>query len=339
MLRHGATWLIVALLAVLGPVAAQAPLPAEGVRAVEVRATPVAGFDVRDESLRRFGKLEFRGGLVLTSPDKDFGGLSAMHIAPDGRAFVAATDRGNWFRAEITYAGERPAAIAKAEMAPMLGGDGRPLARRRWYDTESMAADGGTLYVGIERVNRIVRFNYGKHGLTARAAPVALPAAVGKLPNNKGIEGLAFVPRGRPLGGTLIAFAERALDAAGDHTAFLIGGPSPGSFTLRRHRDFDVSDAALIPDGDLLVLERRFTWVEGVGIRIRRVPLTHIRPGAAVEGEILLTADMGYQIDNMEALAVHRAAGATILTLMSDDNFSAIQRTLLLQFSLAGNGG
>ena len=34
---------------------------------------------------------------------------------------------------------------------------------------------------------------------------------------------------------------------------------------------------------------------------------------------------------------MHRdASGETILTLMSDDNFSLLQRTLLLQFALVG---
>jgi hypothetical protein len=38
----------------------------------------------------------------------------------------------------------------------------------------------------------------------------------------------------------------------------------------------------------------------------------------------------------MEGLSVHRAAGGEIvLTLVSDDNFSVVQRTLLLQFTLA----
>jgi hypothetical protein len=37
----------------------------------------------------------------------------------------------------------------------------------------------------------------------------------------------------------------------------------------------------------------------------------------------------------MEGIAVHRnAQGETIITLVSDDNFSAIQRNLLLQFAL-----
>jgi hypothetical protein len=44
---------------------------------------------------------------------------------------------------------------------------------------------------------------------------------------------------------------------------------------------------------------------------------------------------MGYQIDNMEGAATHRTAtGDFVLTLVSDDNFSPVQRTLLLQFPL-----
>lgn len=334
MPRHRATWLLVALLAVLGPAAGQAPQPDEGVRRIEVRAEPIPSFLVRDASVRRFGQLEFRGGLALTSPDKAFGGFSSIHVYPDGGQFVAVSDRANWMRGEIRYEGERPAGIANVMIAPMLGPAGKPMARSRWYDTESVTADGGTLYVGLERVHRIVRFDYGTHGLTARAQPIAVPPAFAKLPSNKSIEGLVFVPRGRPLGGTLIAFAERGLDADGNHTGFLIGGPQPGSFAVLRYRDFDISDAALLPSGDLLLLERRFTWVEGVGVRIRRIPLAQIKPGALVDGPEIFSADMAHQVDNMEGIAVHQRGGESLLTLISDDNFSAIQRTLLLQFTL-----
>jgi hypothetical protein len=55
-----------------------------------------------------------------------------------------------------------------------------------------------------------------------------------------------------------------------------------------------------------------------------------------VDGPVLFDVDLGYEIDNMEGLSVHRSAGGeTVLTLISDDNFSAVQRTLLLQFTLA----
>ena len=55
-----------------------------------------------------------------------------------------------------------------------------------------------------------------------------------------------------------------------------------------------------------------------------------------VDGPVLFDVDLGYEIDNMEGLSVHRSAGGeVVLTLISDDNFSAVQRTLLLQFTLA----
>jgi hypothetical protein len=72
-------------------------------------------------------------------------------------------------------------------------------------------------------------------------------------------------------------------------------------------------------------------------MRLRRIPLASLKDGALVDGPVLAAADMGYQIDNMEGIGVHRTPGGeTVLTLVSDDNFSPIQRTLLLQFTLVG---
>jgi hypothetical protein len=336
----GAAIALIAVLAVALPAGAErvlkkgaAPPPAP--EAIEIQAQPIPAFDHREPDRRRFGKLDFRGGLVLTSKFKEFGGLSSLNMAPDGANFLSASDRGWWLRGRITYAGTRPTGIAAAEMAPMLGPDGRTLASRRWYDTEAMARDGNTIYVGIERVHRIVRFDFGKDGLLARGRPIEVPAAFRSFPSNGSVEALAFVPRGVPLGGSLIAIAERGRDRNGDHLAFLIGGPRPGPFTIKRRNDYDVSDATTLPSGDLIVLERKFGWTTGLFIRIRRVAIAEIAPGALVDGPVLLEADLGYQIDNMEGISVHRSGSETVLTMISDDNFSVLQRTMLLQFSLA----
>jgi len=303
---------------------------------IEIRARAITAFEPRDPSRQRFGQLMFRGGLELTSPYKEFGGVSAIRVRPDGAHFLALTDFGRWLRGRIVYDGERPAGIADAEMAPILGGDGKPLAARRWYDTESIAEDGGTLYVGIERVHQIVRLDYGRLGLAARGVPIAVPPAFKQLPSNGSLEALEFVPKGLPLAGTLIALSERGYDQNGDLQAWLIGGPTPGAFAVKRSDEFDISDCALLPPADLLILERRYSLLRGVAMRIRRVALADIKPGALVDGPQLIFADLGYEIDNMEGLSVHRTArGETVLTLVSDDNFSAVQRTILLQFTLA----
>ncbi|MBV9971103.1 MAG: esterase-like activity of phytase family protein, partial [Xanthobacteraceae bacterium] len=234
------------------------------------------------------------------------------------------------------YERGRPVGIDDAEMAPVLGPDGRPLAARGWWDTESLADQDGTFFVGIERVNRIVRFDFAKLGVRARASVVATPPGISTLPNNRGLEALAIAPRGTRLAGTLIAFSERGLDAAGNLKAFLIGGPTPGDFTVKRLDDFDISDCTVLPGGDILLLERRFSLLRGgIAMRLRRLRLADIKPAALVDGPVLFEADMGYQIDNMEGISTHRTeAGDLILTMVSDDNFSFLQRTILLQFKL-----
>jgi hypothetical protein len=320
--------------------AAQTPPRVDPSVSIDLRVQRLSAFEIREPARRQFGHLEFRGGLVLRSTYRQFGGISALRVAADGTRFVAASDKGWWLRGRIVYDGTRPVDIVDAEMAPMLAADGRPISARGWYDTEAIAEDDGTLYVALERVHRIIRFNYGRDGLLARGQPITVPPAFRSLPSNRGIEALVLVPKGLPLAGTLIAISERGLDKAGNVNAFLIGGPAPGHFEIRRRSDYDIGDAALLPDGDLLLLERKFSWTAGLNVRLRRIALTDIKAAALVDGPVLLDADLGYEIDNMEGLSVHRgAAGQIVLTLVSDDNFSMLQRTLLLQFVLGEDRG
>ena len=304
---------------------------------IEIDAAPVESFDTRDASRVRFGQLEFRGGLVLTSSEPAFGGISSLSMEPDGAHFLAVTDQGSWLRGRVVYRDGRPAGIADAEMAPILGADGNPLAARHWFDSESLTlgAD-GMVYVGIERVEKIVRFDLRRDGLAARGQPIAVPDDFKTFTHNKSLECLAAPPKGAPHAGSLIAVTEHSLDADGNHRSFVLRGKQFTRFSVQRSDDFDVSDCA-ITGADLLLLERRIGPLISAAIRIRKMPLAAIKDGALVDGAVLLQADLGYQIDNMEGLGVHRnAQGETILTLISDDNFSPIQRNLLLQFALVG---
>jgi hypothetical protein len=302
---------------------------------IEVNARPIASFDPSDRSQVRFGALEYRSGLVLTSSFRGFGGLSGLRLDAKGERFISFSDKGNWFTGRIVYRGREMTGLAEVEAAPMLGPDGKPITARGWFDSESIALDGSFVYIGLERVNQVLRFDFSKGFTRARAEVVPLPPAAKKLPFNKGLEALVFVPKGLPLAGTLIAMSERGLDPQGNLIAFLVGGPTPGQFSLRRTNDFDVSDAVLLPSGDLLVLERKFSWRSGLAIRIRRVALKSVAPNAVVDGPAIFEADLGREIDNMEGIDAHvTPEGDTVLTMISDDNFSFLQRTLLLQFTL-----
>jgi hypothetical protein len=283
----------------------------------------------------RFGALEYRSGLILTSGFRGFGGLSGLRVDARGERFISISDKGSWFTGRIVYRGREMTGLDDVGAAPMLGSDGQPITARGWFDSESIALDGRFVYIGLERVNQLLRFDFSKGFTRARGEVVALPPAAKKLPFNKGLEALVMVPKGFALAGTLIALSERGLDPAGNLIAFLVGGPTPGQFSVRRTDNFDISDAVLLPSGDLLVLERKFSLLEGVGIRIRRIALKSVAPGAVVDGPSIFDADLNQEIDNMEGIDAHvTPEGETVLTMVSDDNFSMIQRTLLLQFKL-----
>lgn len=341
MLKLNRRWLVggalfAVLLVAAGTFAIAAALKyAAAPTRIAVQAQPIASFDNRDPTRVRFGELEFRGGLALTSNFEAFGGISGLHMEPDGARFLAVTDNGSWLRGRIVYEKGRPAGVADAEMAPVLGSDGKPLAASGWFDMESLAELDGHFYIGIERVEQIIRLDVARNGFAARGEPIAVPPDFKKFPKNKSLECLAAAPKTSALAGNLIVITEKSLDAAGNIHSFLINGDKVERFTVKRSDDFDVTDCTMLSPSELLILERRYSPARGVAMRIRRVPLTALKPGALIDGKIMIEADMGFQVDNMEGIAVHRNAdGETIITLVSDDNFSVVQRNLLLQFAL-----
>lgn len=301
-------------------------------RPVVVQARPFTRFAALTGA-GRFGALDFVGGLDLSCEDPRFGGWSALSVTAQGD-LLSLSDRGTWLSARLEMEQGRPAGLASAVIAPALGPDGRALGASRRFDTESLALVGGLAYVGIERVHEVLRFDLAGEGLAARGQPIPMPPEVKTLSPNKGLEALGLVPRG-PLAGRLIAIAEQSTPGGDTPTRGFVLTGGFAEFLVSRSDDFDVSDLAFLPGGDLLLLERSFSLLTGVRMRIRRVPAGAIRPGALLDGPVLIQAGLAHHIDNMEGLSVHRAPdGAAVLTLISDDNFSALQKTVLLQFRL-----
>src|SRR5436189_5674249 len=183
---------------------------------IEVNARPLPSFDTRDRARVRFDSLKYRSGLILTSPFRGFGGLSGLRLDKRGERFIAISDKGGWFTGRIVYKGREMVGIDDVEASPILGPDGKPITSRGWFDTESLALDGSLVYVGLERVNQVLRFDFTRGFTRAPGEVVPLPTAARKLPFNKGLEALVVVPKGFALAGTLIAISERGLDTSGN---------------------------------------------------------------------------------------------------------------------------
>jgi len=320
----------------VGPARAQRPGASAGPVRIEVRGYPFDHFSVADRGRRRFGDLTFRGGVELQSGHDAFGGFSGLWRSPDGGEIVAITDAAQWLTAKPATADGRLSGLTDATMAPALARNGRPLRRTRSYDTEGLTVAGGIAYLAVERSHEVMRLDWAKHGFAARAQNLPVPPQVKEIPRNKGLEGIGMAPPRSPLAGALVAVAERAAwDEGAPTRGFILTGPKTGVFAITRSGDYETTDLAFLPGGDMLLLERRFSLLRGVAARIRRLAAGAIAPGATLDGPVIFEADGAYQVDNMEGIALHRdPEGATIVTLISDNNFSVLQRTLLLEFKL-----
>lgn len=341
--RDAGVALLLALALVLGLAAPAGP---NGARAqqwfwpVEIGAAPITAFRIGSEETR-FGELEFLGGLVLTSPDGSFGSLSGLDIGGDGR-LLAVTDTGLWFSATLAEADGIPLGLADARMAPILGRDGTPVATKEDADAEGLRVterDGRPVaLVVFERNHRLVGFSLDQLPGGPQQRIAMPPHHFGD--GNQGIEAVAVAPVAGPLAGAIVLVSETA--TARGIPGFVLDGPREGAFFIRPSDGFEVSDAAFLPDGDLLLLERRFALLAGFAMRLRRIAAADIRPGGSVDGPVMLTADSGYDIDNMEGLAVRPAPaelgvpGGALITLIADDNGTFLERTVLLQFLWRG---
>jgi hypothetical protein len=243
-------------------------------------------------------------------------------------------DIGWWLAAELRYddAGNL-VGIEKAEVAPILGSDGSPLAGEG-ADAEGLALPaggtfGGDVLVSFERDHRVARYPLGADGFAARPVPIPMPEGLRGAPANGGLEGIVSLP-----GGKLLAFTERHLDENANLVGWLAEGSDFHRLTLRREGLYAVTDLAALPGGDVLALERLYLPGLGSSMQIRRLPGPAVRPGAVLDGEVLIRLPGSHNIDNMEGLAVRKTPEETLLYVISDDNRNPRQRTLLQMYSI-----
>ncbi|WEX76826.1 esterase-like activity of phytase family protein [Sinorhizobium numidicum] len=323
-----------AVLFLLASTVAARAVPASEI--VPVQSRQISQFRVgSDETV--FGRLEFIGGIEMTSPNPLLGAISAIRFRPDGDSFVAVMDTGHWVEgAVIRDDAGRLAGLTDLKATSMTDGSGRAQLEKWRVDSEGLALREGQAIASFEQLSRIEVYPDPGFAHSRPIAQMRLPFPLEELRSNGGLETIAIAPKEGPLAGAAVVVSERSVDEAGNLLAGILEGPMKGAFTVAREDPYSVTDGAFLPNGDLLLLERRFNLASGLGMRIRRIAAEDIRPGAVVNGEVLLQADMAYQIDNMEGLdVIARSDGDIRVIVVSDDNHSILERNLMLEFRLA----
>jgi len=292
---------------------------------IEVTASTARLHDERDVS--SIGALDWRAGFSLKSDAPEFGGLSDLAFTADGRLLFAG-DKGHWFDARPVMRDGRLAGLADVRMGAYRKLDGGPVAIGRHKDGESLTLIDGVPVVGFEQLHRLRAY---PNGLDAAATRIPDPAGLARAGGNKGAEALVQLADGR----LLLLVEGRLNDGDRDYTGWLRG--TDGTWrrlTLARKPGYQPTGAAQLPGGDLLVLTRAYNPLAGARVRLRRIPLATVRPGARLDGPLLAHFRAPYIVDNFEGVAARAIDGETRVYLVSDDNFNFFQRTLLLEFAL-----
>jgi hypothetical protein len=261
----------------------------------------------------------------LHSYDAAFGGFSALAIR-EGRALLL-NDGGN----VLSLALRRGKVVdPRGHVLPDGPGIGW---HRRDRDSESLALDPatGTVWVGFETDNEIWRYSPD----FTRPAGQAWPEEMRNWEVNQGAESLVRLRDGR-----FVAIAERKPDRRTRHMLLFSGDPIDSRtrvtpMRLRVPLRYHPSDAAELPNGDLLVLLRRFQYPFRFTAKLLRVPRAALQRGADVEGEVIATLAPPIIGENAEGLTVTREGKRTMLWIVTDNDGMPWRPTYLLKFALA----
>jgi hypothetical protein len=317
-------------------VALAVPAPA----ALALTSTPLP-LDRDNPALDRIGVLRFMGAVQVRASNPLFGGISALragaHVGT-GERLLGVSDTGNWFPFTTVERGGRLVGVTDAMLIPVMQPDGRPAPTKAAADSESLdwnSATGDATIV-YEQDHRLAHFK----GIDASrpASLAAVPIATERLtvmtswPLNSGGEAMALLP-----GGARIVIAETARRPDRSRTALVTIGGVTTEIGVEGIEDFSPTDAVAFDDHRILVLHRQFS-LSGQGAALTMIdlaPVLHGSPPKTMLRSMLLARwSPPVLLDNMEGLALVRRDGRCFVYMVSDDNLSSLQRTLLMKFEL-----
>jgi hypothetical protein len=278
------------------------------------------------------GPLRLTEAWALTSPNSRFGGLSGLALTGE-RRFLIVSDQGMMARLRLPVGG---GAATDSRIDPITGI--KQHRHKAFSDAEAVIYDAksGKSWISFEGIAQIWRTNERTGEVEARHRP----ASLFRWPANRGPEAMVRLDRRR-----FLVFSEDADHPRGTEAMFFPTdpaeiGPAPVRFFYDAEGKGQLTEAAMLPDGRLLLLHRRVQWTGFWRGRQAYVSTIAVADPAGIKRDSVLRsatiAVIGPRAlsDNFEGMALGTEGGAPVLWLVSDDNFNGWQDNLLLKFSV-----
>lgn len=246
------------------------------------------------------------------------GGLSGLEWDRATNTLIALSDRGDLYRLPM-------------QPDHTMARIGRIKLPRRLNDPEALRRGPGESWiVSFEQGGGIAWYKGDASGLLNPPTRAIRPKAIKALPQNAGIEALAVLDFGRILviseGGGGDARKAWIIDHAVLHPR--IYPVSDG---------YEPVDAVELPNGDLLVLERRFNGFlpPFFSARIAHIAASTLDKDKPIIAEKRVNLKGIVTNENWEGIAIAEDQGQMVIWMVSDDNQKWPQNTLLAKLSLA----
>lgn len=292
----------------------------------KIELVPLA-LDETDPERKKLGALTFLNAWELRSDNSDFGGISALVVTRENR-FLAVSDAGTLIGFNLGQTNR----MEDSFIAALPGAFGENIDYRD-RDSEGMAYDpaSGRIWISYE----------ARHAVRRISPSLGRVDGINKLTftsgwkANGGIEAITRLRDGR-----FVLFSETHKRADGSNSAYRYSGDpvERGSrataFGYVAPEGYRPTDATSLPDGRLLILNRRISFPNGFTAKLAILDPAEIESGKAIAPKVIATLAPPLLVDNMEGLAITEEEGRIIVWIISDDNFTALQRTILMKFAL-----
>ena len=269
-------------------------------------------------------QLEQVGFLNIDRNEKDYGGFSGLVISSEGTEALVVTDKSFFFVLELRREeNDMLTEYSVVRKGRILSSKGEHLNGRN-TDSESIVIDkNNNYYISFESNHRIMM--HAK--VEGKGVFVPKHPMFRKLSVNKGIEALAIDADNR-----LIAIPEKPPSGISDIPIFRLQNDKWEIIKYVKINDnFLVTDAEILPEGLLLILERKFSWTQGFKTRFRLISLDKFDNTEP----ITVFTSTANQFDNLEGVTLWRDKNGEMRILtVSDDNFHPLQQSEIREFFL-----